>query len=80
MRVAAPEHRQRDLDLLAEALLVGAPDVAHHGLLVGADRALRQGGDLVRELTMPAQRLALVDDLVGEPDRQRLLGDDRAVR
>src|SRR5262249_28083055 len=79
VRVASREHRERVLGLLAQPLLVGEPDIPDHRLLVGADRALGQRGDLVGELDRALERLALRHHLVREPDPKRLLGADLAA-
>lgn len=56
------------------ALLERVPDATQHRLLVRADRSLRQGGDLVRQLERSRERLSSGDDLVDQPDPLRLVG------
>jgi len=76
VQVAAHEHRHRHLGLQAQPLLERAADMAHDRLLVGADRALRQLGDLVRELQRALERLAARDDLVDQADALGLVDVD----
>src|SRR4051794_30940557 len=68
VRVAPGEHRHRGLGLVAQPLLDRPAPVAHHGLLVAADGALRQLHDLVRELLGAGERPALRHHLVRKPD------------
>ena len=67
------------LRLDPQALLERAPDAEHHALLVRADRALRQRGDLARQLLRARERLAVRDDLVDEPDALGLVDVDAAA-
>jgi hypothetical protein len=76
MWVAPNEHRDHHLGLDSQAFLERATHAAHDALLVAADRALRQCGDLVRKLPRPRQCGSARDDLVEEADAVCLLGVD----
>ena len=83
MRIEQPVEA---LGLDPQALLQRPAEAAQRGLLVGADRGLRQLGDRGGQLTCPAERTAAGHDLVDEADRERLAcvdhppGDDQVHR
>src|SRR3954471_14046650 len=66
VRVAAHEHRDDQLGLDPQALLKRPADAKDQALLVGAQGALRQRGDLVRQLLRTRQGLPTRHHLVGE--------------
>src|SRR5207253_2466609 len=57
MRIAPHEHRDHHLGLDSQAFLERATYAPHDALLVAADRALRQCGDLVCKLPRPRECL-----------------------
>jgi hypothetical protein len=74
VRVTAHEHRDGHLGLDLQPLFERVTDAPHHALIVGADRALRQRGDLVRKLLGALQGKTARNDLVNEADARGLVG------
>src|SRR6201997_1232803 len=84
--VTAHEHRNDHLRFDAQPLFQGVAAVAEQALLVGADGALRERGDLVRERHRALERLAARHHLVDQADALRFAdvdapaGDDELHR